>query len=137
MSESCHYWKFVIRRVNDKPQFFHSDGTVSSALFKDSKGVSVDKDHYRLIEEIVSDEERLNEYYNDIAVKEGKQKNKLKALVTIDKIVCDSLSIFVKDDPIPEINIHHCLLLKNNEEISLSNRQAKELAMASVCIKKY
>lgn len=38
-------WKFVIRRARANPDFFHADGTVTSALFKDSKGVSVDKDH--------------------------------------------------------------------------------------------
>lgn len=36
-------WENVIRRVRSKPMFFHN-GRPSSALFKDSNGVSVNKD---------------------------------------------------------------------------------------------
>lgn len=40
------------------------DGRPSSALFKDSHGVSVDKDMGRNEKDIISDEERLHRFYN-------------------------------------------------------------------------
>lgn len=52
-------WTEIYRRVKSKP-IFMKDGRPSSALFKDSKGVSVDRDGGRGLDEIIMDEERLH-----------------------------------------------------------------------------
>ena len=56
-------WKEVYRRVKSKPVFM-KEGRPSSALFKDSKGVSVDRDAGRNLNDIIVDEERLHALYN-------------------------------------------------------------------------
>lgn len=56
-------WKEVYRRVKSKPVFMNNE-QLSSALFKDSKGVSVNYDAGRDINEIIEDEERLHKLYN-------------------------------------------------------------------------
>ncbi len=45
-------WKEVYRRVKSKPVFM-KEGRPSSALFKDSKGVSVDRDAGRNLNDII------------------------------------------------------------------------------------
>ena len=87
---TCDYsdWLYVIRRVRNKPAFIKNGG-VSSALFKDSKGVSVNKDHRRTEEEIIEDEIRLHNFYNPENTSDFySNEKKLKAIVSIDKEIC-------------------------------------------------
>ena len=137
MDEISLAWLFVVRRVRNKPSFFHDDGTLSSALFKDSKGVSTDKDHMRSIDEVIVDEERLHELYYPIEKQQEQPEYKLSALVSIDKEVCEEKKIKIIDDPIPEINPHHCLLFKNEKMEGLSQSQARALSSSAKIIKKY
>ena len=137
MSEVIFGWRYVVRRVRNHPSFLHNDGTVSSALFKDSQGVSVDKDHMRSLDEVIADEERLHQFYYSDEDQKNNPGLKLVSLVSIDKEVCDRNLVAVIDDPIPEENVHHCLLFKNQEREKLSQSQAKALSVAACIIKKY
>ena len=126
---NCDYsdWLYVIRRVRNKPNFIKSGG-FSSALFKDSKGVSVNKDHRRTEEEIIEDEIRLHNFYNnENTAGFYSDEKKLKAIVSIDKEICEQKNIKVLDDPLEE-NPHHALLQKSENEITLTSSQAKALA---------
>ena len=137
MSENLTDWLFVIRRVRKAPLFFHNDGTVSSALFKDGNGVSVDKDHLRSIEEIIKDEERLHRH--NISVEEEREtpSKQLSAIVSIDRGIIEEQLVTVIDDPIIPTNPHHCLLYKNQNKDKLTKSQARALSVASVIIKRY
>ena len=137
MSEELFDWQYVVRRVRNHPSFFHNDGTVSSALFKDSHGVSVDKDHMRSVDEVIADEERLHQFYYSDEEQKNNPGLKLVSIISIDKEVCENNSVAVIDDPIPDENIHHCLLFKNQEREQLTRSQARALSVAACIIKKY
>lgn len=131
-------WKEIYRRVKSKP-IFMKDGRPSSALFKDSKGVSVDRDVGRTIDDIIADEERLHSLYNaKLTDEEIKEKGEeLKAIISLTYEQCDSVGVCVIPDPIPEENEYHTLLQKSETEIQLSKSQARLLARAAVVIKSY
>ena len=127
----------MTRRIRNKPMFIHEDGSVSSALFKDSQGVSVNKDHGRSSESIVTDEERLHRLYCSEIEEINDPEKRLVAIAAIDKTTCDENRVYIKDDPIPDINPHHCLLQKSETEIVLTRAQAKALARGARFIKRY
>lgn len=131
-------WKTIYRRVKSKP-IFMKDGRPSSALFKDSNGVSVDRDGGRELSAIITDEERLHILYNagltDEQIKEEGQE--LKAIIELSAAQCDSVDVCVVPDPIPEENENHALIQKNETEIQLSKSQAKNLAKLATVIKSY
>lgn len=131
-------WKEIYRRVKSKPVFM-KDGRPSSALFKDSKGVSVNRDAGRTIDDIISDEERLHSLYNanltDEKIKEKGEE--LRAIIGLTREQCDSVEVCVIPDPIYGENEYHALLQKSETEIPLSKSQAKSLAKAARVIKNY
>ena len=131
-------WKAIYRRVKGKPNFM-KDGRPSSALFKDSKGVSVDKDAGREIYDIISDEERLHALYTEgLSDEEIKERGEaLIAIVQLTDMQCDSVEACVIPDPIQGENEYHALLQKSETEIQLSKSQAKALAKAATIIKSY
>lgn len=131
-------WKAIYRRVKSKP-IFMKDGRPSSALFKDSKGVSVDKDAGREIYDIISDEERLHALYTEgLSDEEIKERGEaLIAIVQLTDMQCDSVEACVIPDPIQGENEYHALLQKSETEIQLSKSQAKALAKAATIIKSY
>lgn len=137
MDEIKNEWSFVTRRIRNKPMFIHEDGSVCSSLFKDSQGVSVNKDHRRNIESIIADEERLHRLYCSETEEIEDPEKRLVAITSIDKTVCEENSVYVKDDPIPDINPHHCLLQKSETDIVLTRVQAKALARGARFIKRY
>ena len=126
-------WSFIVRRVRDLPVYFNGKGGVSSALYKDSLGVSVDKDHLRDIASVIEDEERLHKLYHPIP----SDGYKLIAIVSVDKEVCEETQIYVEDAPIENENIHHCILKKDKEVVMLSKGQARKLARNSKFLKDY
>ena len=67
------------------------DGRPSSALFKDSHGVSVDKDMGRNEKDIISDEERLHRFYNQGLTEEEIRQNgeELRAIISLSDESCD------------------------------------------------
>lgn len=131
-------WKAIYRRVKSKP-IFMKDGRPSSALFKDSKGVSVDRDAGREINDIISDEERLHSLYtNGLSDEEIRERGeKLKAIIELTDSQCDSVDACVLPDPINGENEYHALLQKSETEIQLSKSQAKILAKSATIIKNY
>lgn len=122
-------WEKIYRRVKSKP-IFMKDGRPSSALFKDSKGVSVDRDSGRNLDEIISDEERLHNLYNkDLTDEEIKERGEeLKAIIQLEKQQCDEVGAYVIPDPIHGGNEYHSLLQQSETEIPLTKRQARDLA---------
>lgn len=131
-------WTEIYRRVKSKP-IFMKDGRPSSALFKDSKGVSVDRDGGRGLDEIIMDEERLHALYNKgLTEAEIKEKGEeLKAIIALTREQCDSVEVCVIPDPISGENEYHALLQKSETEIQLSKSQAKSLARLAAVIKSY
>lgn len=131
-------WKAIYRRVKSKP-IFMKDGRPSSALFKDSKGVSVDIDAGREINDIISDEERLHSLYtNGLSDEEIRERGEeLKAIIELTDSQCDSVDACVLPDPINGENEYHALLQKSETEIQLSKSQAKTLAKSATIIKNY
>lgn len=131
-------WKEVYRRVKSKPVFM-KDGHLSSALFKDSKGVSVNYDAGRNINEIIVDEERLHKLYNakltDEEIRERGEALKAIASLTVEN--CDLANVCVIPDPIPDENENHALIQQTATEIQLTKKQAKELAKMATIIKDY
>lgn len=131
-------WKEVYRRVKSKPVFM-KEGRPSSALFKDSKGVSVDRDTGRSLQDIIVDEERLHALYNDgMTLEEIKEKGEeLKAIISLTDEQCDSVEVCVIPDPIVGENENHAVIQKSKTEIRLSKSQARNLAKMSTIIKDY
>lgn len=131
-------WKKIYRRVKNKPVFM-KDGRLSSALFKDSKGVSVDRDAGRELGDIIIDEERLHSLYNaGLTDDEIKEKGEgLKAIIELTSEQCDSVKACVIPDPIYGENEYHALLQKSETEVQLSKSQAKSLAKLATIIKSY
>lgn len=131
-------WKAIYRRVKSKPVFM-KDGRPSSALFKDSKGVSVDRDAGREINDIISDEERLHSLYtNGLSDEEIRERGEeLKAIIELTDSQCDSVDACVLPNPISGENEYHALLQKSETEIQLSKSQAKTLAKSATIIKNY
>lgn len=131
-------WIAIYRRVKSKP-IFMKDGRPSSALFKDSKGVSVDRDAGRKIEDIIIDEERLHALYtsklSDVEIKERGEE--LKAIIQLTDVQCESVEACVIPDPIHGENEYHALLQKSETEIQLSKSQAKRLAKLATIVKNY
>lgn len=131
-------WITIYRRVKSKP-IFMKDDRPSSALFKDSKGVSVNKDAGRKVDDIISDEERLHALYiNGLSDEEIKEQGEeLKAIIQLTNVQCDSVGACVIDDPIHGENEYHALLQKSETEIQLSKGQAKSLAKMATIVKSY
>lgn len=131
-------WERIYRRVKNKPIFMKEDRP-SSALFKDSKGVSVDRDDGRGFDEIIADEERLHSLYNvgltDDEIKEKGEE--LKAIIVLTAEQCNAVEVCVIPNPIPGENEHHALLQKSETEIQLSKHQAKSLAKMAAIVKRY
>ena len=131
-------WTAIFRRVKSKP-IFMKDGKPSSALFKDSKGVSVDRDGGRNMDDIISHEEHLHCLYtkelSDEEMKEAGEE--LKAIIQLTDSQCDSVGICVIPDPIDGENEYHALLQKSETEIQLSKSQARKLARLAMVVKNY
>ncbi len=97
-----------------------SEDRPSSAIFKDSRGVSVDKQDGRSEQECT------------LFLREGKQ---LKAIVSVTTEDCSAVGVIVKDAPIPD-NPHHAEIHKSAEVVQLSSRQARKLlSHGKVCWK--
>ena len=131
-------WKEIYRRVKSKPVFM-KEGRPSSALFKDSKGVSVDRDMGRKLNEIIADEERLHALYNaEMTDEEIKEKGEeLKAIISLTDEQCDLVEVCIIPDPIPGENEYHALIQKSAIDIPLSKSQARSLAKMAVIRKSY
>jgi len=107
------------RAIKPKPQFWNTKtDTVSSALFKDSKGVSVDRNSNRTNEEIKLC--FLNAFPD------------LKGEARLNSKPCREKRCRVIADPI-ENNEHHALIL-GSEKIELTKSQAKFLSRNCIVV---
>lgn len=127
----------LFRRVRNNP-IYYKDGKVSSAIFLDSKGVSVDIDDGRELEEIVLAEEGLHEFYNKEALlSEHAEKYKLIAITSVTKESCDEKNVFVELEPIEGENPYHAIIKRTPEIIELTGSQRKYLAKHARVVKSY
>lgn len=118
----------LFRRVDVRPQFWKEDvNRPSSALFKDSNGVSVDRSNGRVLSDVITDEERLHQKFG---------KEKLKAIISVSKKICDAKELYIKFDPISD-NKYHCIVQKSESSTSLTSSQAKFLSKNCVINKYY
>ncbi|MPM49903.1 hypothetical protein SDC9_96637 [bioreactor metagenome] len=118
----------LYRRVDVRPQFWKEEcDRPSSALFKDSNGVSVDRSNNRSLEDIIKDEERLHRVFGS---------EDLKAVISVSKKTCEDKDIYVKCDPIDN-NEHHCIIQRTESEVPLTSGQAKYLSKQCVIRKRY
>lgn len=121
LEENIDENEYLYRGVIKNPDFWKiNEGKPSSAIFKDSNGVSVDRSGVR-------DEDKVVSNFND--------RFQLKAIVKIQKKTCDSLDTYVKYDKIPE-NEYHSLILNSSVEgdICIKSSKAKKLRDASIIV---
>lgn len=121
------------RRVRNKPEFF-KDGIPSSALFKDSKGVSVDIRNGRAITEVLLDEERI--HANNLGKSSNKEDYRLKAVISVDMKTCDNQNVYIITNELPN-NPHHALIQRSQDVIPLTQGQARGLARNAIIEKMY
>lgn len=114
LSEEIDNSELLFRAVPDKPQMWkEKEGRPSSAIFKDSQGVSVDRDGNR----------------TDAQVTENFKKrfSTLKAIVSIEAEECRDAGAFLQYDPLPD-NFHHSLILNSQDSIQVkSSGKARRL----------
>lgn len=128
----------LFRRIRNLPLYIKKDGTISSAIYSDSKGVSVDIDDNRNIEDIVSDEERLHILYNGEKIEvDPEGPYKLIAIASTDKINCDEKNVYIELAPIEGENDFHAILKGAENKILLSPGQRKHLVRNTAIIKTY
>lgn len=107
--------ELLYRAVPNKPQLWkEKDNRPSSALFKDSKGVSVDRDGNRPDNEIVEN---------------FKSKFPCRAVVKVTAGKCRELEALVLAKPL-EDNPFHAEIHNNREKIQLSSSKARKLSKA-------
>lgn len=109
----------LIRAVLPREIFWHEDGTLSSAAFKDKKGLSVDRDGGRPIDEAV----RYAESHLQGSM----------VYVTVGQ--CVAVQALVRYLPLSD-NQFHSEIHQSEEKIVLSNSQARKLSLCARVVKK-
>lgn len=99
-------------------------GRTSSAVFKDSRGVSVNRACLR------GDDECADQLH------EQRYPDNWGAIISVTVDDCTTRQVCLQCDPI-EKNNYHCILKRSEEIIVLTNRQAKELSNCSRLYWKY
>ena len=128
----------VFRRIRNAPLYIKEDGGISSAVYLDDRGVSVDIDDNRNMDTIIEDEERLHIFYNGKKIEEDPEgPYKLLAIAAIDKANCNEKEIYIELAPIKDENDFHAILKGSETKVRLSPSQRKHLARTSAIIKSY
>lgn len=96
-----------------------NDGNISSALFKDDSGVSVDRDGRRE-ENIV-----FEALYSNLVDKKG--VSRLNAIVRINASACFERELFINPEP-SENNRYHAAIYENQLHEPISSINAANLA---------
>lgn len=116
-SEKIEPEELLYRAVPNKPQLWKSElNKPSSALFKDSMGVSVDRDGNRSQSDIIH------------FIKEN-IKGELKAIILIKAQECFKFNAYPLPKPISN-NIYHAEIHDSETKISLTDSKAKQLSRA-------
>ncbi|ANU45194.1 hypothetical protein ADH76_29750 [Enterocloster clostridioformis] len=131
--------KTVYRRMRNLPDYIRKDGSISSALFSDRNGVSVDIDAGRSLEDIIKDEERLHQSYHPGMSQDEmiRTKRALKAIIAVEREECESKSIVIQPEPIREENEYHAILRRDDGTLQLTHGQCKYLSNKCRYVKKY
>lgn len=119
LNETIEDQELLFRAIPNKPQMWKTaENRPSSAIFKDSKGVSVDRSGGRRDAEVV--QIQLERFDN------------LKAVAAISALDCRNCGAFPKYDPIPN-NEFHSLILDAPNSVTIKSGKARRLAkMAKV-----
>lgn len=127
MDNTIHDDEGLFRRMDNNPNYL-KPGTnrPSSALFKDSNGVSVNRCNHRCKDDILRDEERLHEFYA--------KGTPLISIVSVQMQFCNGL--LVEYNPLNE-NEHHSIIRRDRDTIKLTDSQARNLAKNCVVEKSY
>lgn len=113
----------LYRNAPRKPHLWsEEENRPSSALFKDSQGVSVDRLMGRAEKDAVL---RLETVFPDS-----------KAIVKLDVSFCISANTVVFEKPLID-NPYHAEIHKSATDIELTNSQARTLAKNAIIVKKY
>ena len=128
----------VFRRVRNHPNYIKENGTISSAIFLDSKGVSVDIDDGRSVNEIISAEEALHVYYNSERLTGDPEGDyKLMAIVSVTRQVCEDKQVMIELSPVEKINPYHAILRRDADKVELSSSQRRYLKNKMKIVKSY
>lgn len=113
-----HEDEILFRAIKStRPDWWNEkENRLSSSIFIQSNGCSVDRDGNRLFEDITELLESI--------------QGELRGVAKIPRRLCDSLNVFVQPDPL-ENNPYHANLQRDETIVKLKPRQAKELAKQS------
>lgn len=116
MEENFDRSEKLHRYVITNPDYWKTaEGRPSSAVFKDSNGVSVDRDGGR------NDDEIITTFKNRFG-----QEN-IRAIVCVNAGYCIDIGAHLVYSPEPD-NVYHSLILESPERITLKPSKAKNLA---------
>ncbi|WP_308539566.1 hypothetical protein [uncultured Ruminococcus sp.] len=117
MSKKLSEGECLFRKVPDNPIMLKADGTISSAVFKDSKGCSVDRKAGR--DNSVIYDIFFQRFYNSS-----------KSIIAVSDVtvgVCYEKEIIVIEKPTEE-NEFHCEIHGSIDKAQLTSSQARHLA---------
>lgn len=120
MKEIVSPEELLYRAVKPIPVYW-KDGRITSALFKDSKGVSVDRDGGRSSENIIS----------NFVTRMG-DKN-VKAIAILKAEQCFNNEMIVIPSPVQD-NKYHAEIHCSETKVELSKKQARALANCCQCV---
>lgn len=116
MAEYINPEEKLFRKVLNHPNYWKKDtNRPSSAAFKDSKGVSVDRDGQRDKVTIIE------------TMKENLGEDNMKAIIYVEASHCLNLEASVVADPV-EGNEFHALIVDSSIKLDLTKSKARRLA---------
>lgn len=119
MQETFNDHERLYRKVIRKPDYWKTElGRPTSAVFKDSKGCSVDRDGGREDGEVVS------------SFIDRFEKKNIKAIVSITVEYCNEIDVFLIYNPLKH-NPFHAEIHDSPDTISIRSSKEKKLARNS------
>lgn len=115
--DELHKSERLFRKIPDNPIMFKENGEISSAVFKDSLGCSVDRQGTRSLAEV----------YQSFADRFGESEKGIVAVADVSVQDCCDKNAVVKELPEND-NPYHCEIHGSNEKEQLSQGQARYLA---------
>lgn len=108
----------LFRKIPNNPNMRREDGSISSVVFKDSNGCSVDRQLDRKLEDVYKN--FISKFSDIIAIADVKYQD------------CINVGAIVKEVPL-ENNKYHCEIHRSEEKAQLTPGQARKLSrMAQV-----
>ncbi len=103
----------LFRKIPNNPVMKREDGSISSAVFKDSKGCSVDRQLDRELKDVF---DSFITRFNDV-----------QAIADVKYQDCIDVNTIVKEVPL-ENNKYHCEIHRSEEKAQLTSGQARRLS---------